>query len=1039
MLPSPISTTTATTAPSALPSPRLALPVGNYPSSVASNSRGSISQSEIESDLRELRAKAKRWARLSRNPEPEQLQDEDGEEGPTGSAAAAAVDIDLYDVAERALCNFKLPFESLSSEWASASSKGQSILQTLEDVRPRIESNLDRIVSFQRGHDGIVGKSTTMAHGATSHWDFTKTNILTLQKIEAWLQKSEHPLRSDVVSWLWRGVLFIFELFTSQDNNVAGGLWTLEQFCRALQELSVVLPSSLYHVPSREILQEKQVQAVTGSIYADVLELIGSVVRDVILPGQLEQSCPGGGIRQTIMSKTREHHHFTRWNQGVGISVNTNVPAAGGSAPTSPTGSIATRKQPSLQEWKNRLRTILEQIGYHSQLLQRELRHLQEKEKSGRFRQITKLFDEIEEAEEIEKECKRNLREMEQSMGNTTSDSKLSNRRRSDSSQCSKGLLLSGVITEAGESGLDENFAGLEEKREKLTRQYKTVRQAKEAAYAKLLEEAGHIRCDVCTYTAFEDSGSKGSKDHDVVFSSNLREFSTFMGGEGSGSDDEDSEVTTQRTALFKLYVTNESTIDSLRVANPRFLLNRQGRKALDEGPNLWSFSRILGLIKSNWRFIKTSLPNLEKGFGSEARRYAMEARDETAYFYNSTWKIYWCQPRSYETTACPVAILVLAGDDLPLSRPVDPSPNAQHNFERARHELVEYYRHNFHVPLIERGSIVSADNLAVQVLGETKRRWREVLDKMRHFVDVLTDRLYVQASNTSSIMGAVEQRKAAEALAQYNHAAGQVFKILIRVNSYESMLIETMSYLSQLGDEDMFLGTGKSDLLQFNDEEDKESSYHQPATYTNTRSQSRNGLHHTPRALKVKWQDIKRSHQDLLESLRSTKRQADSLKSLIDHEHSMHESRVSNQHSLIANIHAAEATRQADEAAAQNASMRRLTVVTFIFLPLTFVSSVFGTNVRELGQGNVPLWIFFAVGFPFAFLVLAAWGYMEFWRQGTRSDGKGGERSGRRRVEEMEMEMERLSGLAQGNREEGEERGNSRGRGVWEGGDKMV
>ena len=383
------------------------------------------------------------------------------------------------------------------------------------------------------------------------------------------------------------------------------------------------------------------------------------------------------------------------------------------------------------------------------------------------------------------------------------------------------------------------------------------------------------------------------------------------------------------------------------------------------------------------------------------------------------------------------MAILVLAGDDLPLSRPVDPSPKAQHNFERARHDLVEYYRHNFHVPLIERGSIVSADNLAVQILGETKRRWREVLDKMRHFVDVLTDRLYVQASNSSSTMEALEQRKAAEALASYNHAAGQVFKILIRVNSYESMLIETMSYLSQLGDEDMFLGTGKSDLLQLHDEDDEESSHHhQPATRTNTRSQSRNGLHHTARAPKVKWQDIKRSHQDLLESLRSTKRQADSLKSLIDHEHSIYESRVSNQHSMIANIHATEATRQADEAAAQNASMRRLTVVTFIFLPLTFISSVFGTNFRELGQGNVPMWTFFAVGLPFALSVLAAWGYMEFWRQGTRSDGKGGERSGRRRVEEIEMEMERLTG-AQGG--EGENRGTSRGRGVWEGGDRMV
>lgn len=305
------------------------------------------------------------------------------------------------------------------------------------------------------------------------------------------------------------------------------------------------------------------------------------------------------------------------------------------------------------------------------------------------------------------------------------------------------------------------------------------------------------------------------------------------------------------------------------------------------------------------------------------------------------------------------------------------------------------------------------------------------MLEKMRYFVDVLTDRLYVQASNSSLslTMGTVEQRKAAEALASYNHAAGQVFKILIKVNSYESMLIETMSYLSQLGDEDMFLGAGKADLHHHYDE-DEESSHHNQPTSTNTRSQSRNDLLRAP---KVKWQDIKRSHQDLLEFLRSTKRQADSLKSLIDHEHSMYESRVSNKHSLIANIHAAESSRQADEAAAQNESMRRLTVVTFIFLPLTFVASVFGTNVKELGQGGPTLGIFFAVGIPFAVFVLSAWGYMEYWQQRTKSEGKGGERSGRKRLQELELEMERLTGLAQG------EGGNSSGRGVWEGGDRMV
>ncbi|KAF8430794.1 hypothetical protein BGX38DRAFT_374557 [Terfezia claveryi] len=631
MSPSPVSTAAAT----ALPSPRLAPPVDNYASSLASNPRASVSQSDLHSDLRELRAKAKRWTRWSRNPLSEELQYGDGGEGPTGSAAETAVDVDLHDVVERALHNFKIPFEAFSPEWASTSHKEQPLSQSLEDIRPRIESNLDRIGSYQRGHDGAAGKSSTTSTSAPSHWEFTKANILALQKIDAWLQKSEHPLCDDVRSWLWRGVHLIIEFLTSPDNNVAGGLWTLEQFCQALQELSVVLPSSLYRVPSREILHEKQVQAVTGFIYADVLELIVSVVRDVILPVQPEQSSPGGIIRQAIMGKTREHHHhFTRWNQGARMSINTNVPATGGSAPTSPTSSVATKKQPSLPEWKNCLRTVLEQVGYHSKLLQRELSHLQVKEKSARFREITQLFDKIEEAEDTEKECRRCLREVEQLMGNTPSDYKHPNRRRSDSSQSSEELPLSEVTIRAGGSGLGEHLAGLEEKRVELVRKYKTARQEKEAACAKLYEEAGHIKCDVCTYTAFEDSGPKGTQDHEVVFSSNLREFSSFIGGEGienSESDNsEDSGVTTQRKALFKLYVTNDSTVDSLKDANPRFLLNRRGRKALDEEPNLWSFARMPGHINPNWRFIKTSLPNLEKGFGSEARRYAMEARDET-------------------------------------------------------------------------------------------------------------------------------------------------------------------------------------------------------------------------------------------------------------------------------------------------------------------------------------------------------------------------------------------------------------------------
>lgn len=107
MPPSPISTgaATATLTPSALPSPRLAPPIDNYASSIASGPRGSISQTDLHSDLRELRAKAKRWARWSRDPAPEELelQHRDGWEGPIASAAETAVDVNPQDVVERGM------------------------------------------------------------------------------------------------------------------------------------------------------------------------------------------------------------------------------------------------------------------------------------------------------------------------------------------------------------------------------------------------------------------------------------------------------------------------------------------------------------------------------------------------------------------------------------------------------------------------------------------------------------------------------------------------------------------------------------------------------------------------------------------------------------------------------------------------------------------------------------------------------------------------------------------------------------------------
>ena len=378
-------------------------------------------------------------------------------------------------------------------------------------------------------------------------------------------------------------------------------------------------------------------------------------------------------------------------------------------------------------------------------------------------------------------------------------------------------------------------------------------------------------------------------------------------------------------------------------------------------------------------------------------------------YFYDTTWKIYWSQPHPTidRPNPFPVAILVLPSNDAPLGRPID---HSRGSYDIRRKELVAYYRARFHLPLIERGKTVLAENLAVQILAETKRRWKEVLEQMRFFVNELTDMLYVQALNStmSPNMDAAEQHKAARAIEVYNNAAGQVFKILIKVNSYESMLIETISNLKQIEEEDRFLGTFDLELLQLHEhvstsaDDSVNKTSQGPQTRSINPTVARNGL--SRHVHKVSWHDVVRGHQDLLDTLKSTKRQAESLKNLIDHQNSMYESRLSNRLGMVANYHASEASRQADEAAAQNASMRRLTVVTFVFLPLTFIASLFGTNVEEFGQGHTGIWVFFAVGVPFAAFVLGFWAYLEFWKQRTKSEGKGGELGNHRREDELEL-----------------------------------
>lgn len=47
------------------------------------------------------------------------------------------------------------------------------------------------------------------------------------------------------------------------------------------------------------------------------------------------------------------------------------------------------------------------------------------------------------------------------------------------------------------------------------------------------------------------------------------------------------------------------------------------------------------------------------------------------------------------------------------------------------------------------------------------------------------------------------------------------------------------------------------------------------------------------------------------------------------------------------------------------NNLVSRFTVIASIYVPLSFVATIFGMNFRQLGQGNLSIWIYFAVSIP--------------------------------------------------------------------------
>ena len=56
---------------------------------------------------------------------------------------------------------------------------------------------------------------------------------------------------------------------------------------------------------------------------------------------------------------------------------------------------------------------------------------------------------------------------------------------------------------------------------------------------------------------------------------------------------------------------------------------------------------------------------------------------------------------------------------------------------------------------------------------------------------------------------------------------------------------------------------------------------------------------------------------------------------------------------------------RESQKAIQKAYDQRRLTILAYLFLPLSFVSSLFGMNVKELGQGTQGIWLPFVVLVP--------------------------------------------------------------------------
>lgn len=67
----------------------------------------------------------------------------------------------------------------------------------------------------------------------------------------------------------------------------------------------------------------------------------------------------------------------------------------------------------------------------------------------------------------------------------------------------------------------------------------------------------------------------------------------------------------------------------------------------------------------------------------------------------------------------------------------------------------------------------------------------------------------------------------------------------------------------------------------------------------------------------------------------------------------------------IMSNASIEEAKRSNDEAVLVTGLTKATNRLTFIFLPISFLTSVFGMNFRQLGQGTLSIWLWVAIALP--------------------------------------------------------------------------